>query len=689
MDRRTFLTRSAVLGAATTVGATGPWAAVAAARTRDTAVALDGTTLASTLTLTGDGPYRRFSRTPGWPIEVRADLAEPRTGREDRREALATLVHLTDIHVLDAQSTTRVEFTDRLEDEAQLNPSFFSSAWRPQETLTGHIADAMIRALREVGAGPVTGRPYDCAVSTGDATDNAAFNEIEWMIDVLDGGRPVQINSGDPDRYEGVQDHDALSFDASYYHPGEGRSDNYKDHLGYPTRPELLDLAITAFTPVGLPCPWYTVYGNHDGLVQGNAADNPAFRAIATGPLKVVGLPSAISPQQLERAILDGDLGRLLTQPGLPARLVTPDDRRAFAGPADWVRAHREDRGGPGPVGHGLSAEAEQTGDLHYTFPVADGVLGIALDSVNRTVFASGSLSRPQVEWLEAELIAVSSRYLDADGAEVTTDHDDQLVVLFAHHTTGSMDNPFPDLNDPRPDDRVLGDEFIALLHRFPNVVAFVAGHTHVNRVFAHPHPDTGGFWEINTAAHIDAPQHSRIVELVDNRDGTLSLFGTLVDHAGPAVPPDVASGVLDLASLARELAANDRQKDLDSAIGTAGDRNVELLLTAPFERRGRADADPRDRGNGQGRGGEQGRGQGAGAGRPDDGPGARPHEAAAVATSQTAATPLPVTGGLGPAAVGATLLAGAAALRGRSRDDAAPAGDGPPRTDPGGGDAS
>ena len=35
------------------------------------------------------------------------------------------------------------------------------------------------------------------------------------------------------------------------------------------------------------------------------------------------------------------------------------------------------------------------------------------------------------------------------------------------------------------------------------------------------------GFWQINTASHADFPQQSREIEVMDNRDGTLSLFTT------------------------------------------------------------------------------------------------------------------------------------------------------------------
>jgi metallophosphoesterase (TIGR03767 family) len=674
VDRRTFIARGGTIGAAAVAasafGAGGPWAVVAkanaeaAARTHGSVVSPAGTTLERTLVPGGGDGFQRFSEGPGQPIAVREELAAAKAGREARRAALATIVHLTDIHVVDGQSPLRVEFTDRFEDDAAANPGFFSSAWRPQELLCGHVGDAMIRQLRAVGRGPVTGRAFDAAVSTGDSTDNQQRNELEWFLDVMNGGRPTAFNSGDPDRYEGVQDDDELSYDPAYYHPDDtGRTDRYKADLGFPTRPEMLDLAVAPFTPVGLPCPWYSVYGNHDGLVQGNAFGNPLWDTIATGPIKVVGLPDGLSGNALEAVLRDaaeGDMSRLFEDPHAPVRTVTPDERRRTITATEWAELHRADRGGPGPVGHGLSAEATETGELHYTFDISEDVLGIGLDTVNRTGFAQGSIDRPQFAWLEQQLIGHSSRYYDASGAEVRTGHDDRYIVLFAHHGTDSLDNPFPDVVHPTPGPRVLADELIALLDRFPNVVAFIVGHTHRNRIAPHaPNGlDTGGWWEITTAAHIDHPQQARLIEVVDNRDGTLSLFGTIIDHAGPVRAPDVAAGVLDLAALSREFGLNDAQGKYRDAEGGEGDRNVELLLTAPFTRTA---AQPPAR--------DGGRRDDAAAG-PPDGPGAgsgsgRP----AVVPVAAASAPLPVTGG-GTAAVGAALLAGAVALRGRGGDD-------------------
>jgi hypothetical protein len=79
----------------------------------------------------------------------------------------------------------------------------------------------------------------------------------------------------------------------------------------------------------------------------------------------------------------------------------------------------------------------------------------------------------------------------------------------------------------------------------------------------------------------------------MDNRDGTLSLFGTLLDSAAPAAPPAPGNALSfttpQLASLARTLAFNDPQSQgLEGSSGDASkrgrriDRNVELLVKDP-----------------------------------------------------------------------------------------------------------
>jgi metallophosphoesterase (TIGR03767 family) len=552
LSRREFLQRAAVLSAAGWV-LPGVTMREALARTIGTAASPAGTTLEATIVRLGSGPYRRLGLGPAAPIVVRTLGAEAKGGREDRRKALASIVHLTDIHVIDAQSPTRVEFLDRY-----AHPSIpFSSAFRPQETLTAHVADAMVRRVNSLKLGPVTARRFDCVVSTGDNVDNQQENEVDWLLALLDGG-PLAANSGDPIRYEGVQDDVAPYRDPHYWHPEEG-PDRYKD-AGFPTRPGLLGAAIRPFEAMGLETPWFTVYGNHDGLLSGNAPENPALEAVSTGPFKVIGLPAGVTPTGLDPS--------LLTLPGAPARPITPDAKRRFLSSDEWIARHLSSPSRPGPVGHGLSEENRSNGTLYYTFEISPKVLGISLDTVNRGGYAEGSIGSLQLAWLE-------QRLAEAEAAG-------RFVVLFSHHNIPTLTNRTPDASDP---DRKTAAEIEAVLHRHPNVVAWVNGHSHENRIYPRPAPGgQRGFWEILTAAHVDYPQQARIVELVDNKDGTLSIFATIVEHAAP--PAASGDGVLALASLSRELSANDPQLDVDKARGTPEDFNVELVLANPLRRR-------------------------------------------------------------------------------------------------------
>lgn len=182
---------------------------------------------------------------------------------------------------------------------------------------------------------------------------------------------------------------------------------------------------------------------------------------------------------------------------------------------------------------------------------------------------SSGSLDQAQLAWLRAQLEQVSGPGRD------------RLVVVYSHHTIASMTNTLVFADDPSP--RVLGTEVRDLLLQSPNVVLWVNGHTHVNRVTPYRRPGGGGFWEVNTASHVDWPVQARLVELVDNRDGTLSVFGTLLDADAPLSYGGRLDSPRALASLARELAANDWQERSDVRRGSVEDRNVELVVPAPF----------------------------------------------------------------------------------------------------------
>jgi metallophosphoesterase (TIGR03767 family) len=235
------------------------------------------------------------------------------------------------------------------------------------------------------------------------------------------------------------------------------------------------------------------------------------------------------------------------------------------------------------PVGHGFTAQNVATTTAYYTFDVGR-VRGVVLDTVVSAGGPDGSLDAAQLAWLETQLQAASSHWIAPDGSAVSRHgRPDRYVAIFSHHTVGTMTNV------PAGSGRVGGAEVAELLLRYPNVILWVNGHTHRNQVLPHARPPGalvgGGFWELNTAAHIDWPEQSRIVEVVDNLDGTLSVFGTIIDHAGPLTGG--LSSTTALAGLSRELSANDWQDRTDSRRGHLEDRNVELLVPAPFPSKG------------------------------------------------------------------------------------------------------
>ncbi|MFI9718243.1 TIGR03767 family metallophosphoesterase [Streptomyces sp. NPDC052396] len=565
LDRRGFLAAAGAVGTAGGLGlalggpaaadtpdpgrrpAAGTPAASPADTVADAAPTGAGTTLASVATPRGSGGYRRLGDGPGWPRQVRTELAAAHPAREARRTTLASFVQFTDLHLTDVQHPLRYEFFR----------SGGQGAWRPHEALTLPGVVSLIERVNKLRHGPATGSPLRFVITTGDNGDENAKIEAEWFLTAMSGGR-MSPNTGDPKHYEGVQN-SGLKL---YWHPDSSLRDQDKA-VGYPRIHGYLDAAMRRVNSPGLNIPWYSTFGNHDLLSGGcYPAVNSFIAEVAVGGKKLYNIPADEA-----KWLMDGELhgvdprGKriedLLRRHKKQLRRVTPDPHRVPLTQHQYMAMHLDRKyTGKGPAGHGYTQANLDSGNLYYTFRVSDRVLGVSLDSTSPGGHYQGSLGSAQFAWLE----------------QVLKDHRDDYVLVFSHHPSWSMDNTTPDPSHPQ-DERHGGDEMIALLQSHKNVLAWINGHSHRNRI-----RPRGTFWEISTASHVDYPQLARVIEVTDNHDGTVSLFTTLIESAAPHRTDFHDLSQTGLASLYRELAFNAPGSD-PTLVGDAADRNTELLL--------------------------------------------------------------------------------------------------------------
>ncbi len=125
---------------------------------------------------------------------------------------------------------------------------------RPQEALTARAAQAMVRTLNSLRHGPRSEADIELVITTGDAIDNAQWNELRMFLALLEGGL-VRPGSGGP-RYEGVQ---SLQWgDDSFWRPDGDEtvtSDWYQRRHGSPTYQACSSRPSPTSTRVGCDCP--------------------------------------------------------------------------------------------------------------------------------------------------------------------------------------------------------------------------------------------------------------------------------------------------------------------------------------------------------------------------------------------------------------------------------------------------
>jgi metallophosphoesterase (TIGR03767 family) len=585
------------------------------------------TTLNETIAPSTAAGFRTLAAGPGEAYLVRqGPLGKARKNRASTRRSLLFFAQFSDVHIRDTQSPARVDFVD------PAGPPL-DSAWRPDETLSTQVFDQVVANVNAnrtstVRQGNGKRAQLGFAITTGDNIDNQQLNEAQWFARVLAGGTLdpfsgkvigpgnecsglsaddiARLNADVAARhYTGLSDYGdypgapADRYDG-FWDPNQAPPDATSPFAAFPRYPGLEDRAQQPYLTAGLKVPYYVARGNHDGEIQGNiAATFGLARALITGCQKI--FPSDKFDPQSVAGLTEEQLIQKFKDPAFQQQLLAglkpapPDPSRRFVSAAGFrnvfAGAHKQ-------AGYAYvdpkEAKASKGAASYYAWSPKPGLRFIALDTVAEGGGQNGNLDNPQYKWLQGELRRSSKRH--------------QLIVVYGHHPLDTLDNKATDESagkcasaadepgcdrDPRKSTPLhLGLSGKAnvrdLFLHYPNVIAYVNGHRHANRITPYPSPThKSGFWEVNTASHTDWPQQARLFDIEDNRDGTLSLFNTMVDSAAPIQPPAPGSAaqafsVPELASISRVLAVNDPQNNPLQRVGRHADRNVELVIRDP-----------------------------------------------------------------------------------------------------------
>lgn len=505
--------------------------------------------------------YRRLTAAPGEPHLQRRDLLSSTSSQWQDGHKLARLVHITDFQVADLASPSRVEFLQRFTASPEWRRML--PAYRPQEFMLTQAIESIVRTVRRLAADPAS---VDFVVTTGDNTDSAQENELDVYLTLMDGG---EVDPGDGNA--GLADTPTASGDVAYWNPEPSSRDEWKTRRGYPEYAGAVEAAAHKFTAAGLGIPWLTCFGNHDCLVQGRAQAPVDYDDFLTGRRKPVSRPTDRDPGPDALNEYCNDPYWVSSGPTIP---IEPRANRRMVTKTEYVNRHFETGGTP--LGHGFTPENQEQGTAYYTYDELPGLRVISLDTTNPEGHVDGCVDETQYRWLESRLQEVHSSHLNEHDLEVHPGNEDRLVIICSHHGLSTMTNGTSQAAATRPR---LADDMEKLLHRYPNVVLWLSGHTHVNRATPRRRAAGGGFWEVSTSSIAEWPVQLRSLSLNIVDDLGVRIRSTMIDSDAP-ISPTGGTDLANLASLHREAAANDPYSvgGLD-AQGLTEDRNVDLLV--------------------------------------------------------------------------------------------------------------
>jgi metallophosphoesterase (TIGR03767 family) len=504
----------------------------------------------------------------GWrALQITGGEEHRGEGLSDEFTSLLSLIHLSDLHICDAQSPIRAEMVDRFSDPHNPISAVVGlvGAYRAQEILTVQTFESMIQTTNMIVTGLFSSRPIDAVVLTGDVTDNAQANELDWYFTILDGGG-VHPDSGDSSRWEGVAQIDPNTYDPSYWNPEGtpiGCIDDYPRSLyDFPIITGLTDAVRMPFVAVGTKHAWLATHGNHDALLQGTVPSGSALNALAIGDKKLMELSPDLDLQKFISEWSEVGPSAFPPLEGGITRTISADARRRSNEPSDWARKHLSCNHG----GHGLTQENVLLGTKYWYRDIEDIRL-ISLDTVNINGGWQGSIDESQFLWLKRTLSDVTPKYF----------------VLLSHHPIQTLYNDYYPVGKDR---RVCIDELTNELLKHSRIILWLAGHNHENEISFIGDQNGYGFWHVLTSSLIDWPQQGRLVEIFEDLNHVV-IASTIFDHQSPISFTEATADLdspINLAGISRILAANDWQRrserfSSDALAGEVTDRNRILWL--------------------------------------------------------------------------------------------------------------
>jgi metallophosphoesterase (TIGR03767 family) len=464
---------------------------------------------------------------------------------------VVSLVHLSDTHVCDAQSPARLAFTDYLGDPHYNGPDAVDGPlgnYRPNEMLTTQVMEATIRTVNKSIRSVVDGAKPDLVIITGDLVDNAQINELTWAKRLVEGGR-LSPNSGHPDQYEGPG---SVLLPDHFWNP-QGltkSSDELQALYGFPVVPDLLEASMDSFEAQGLHFETLVVHGNHDLMVQGTVPSSEEFKRLAVGENAPVSFRNGVDIGAFKEGLSPFGPTHNPALEDLDVVPVHADESRGLVEPNHWQELFER--------------------PAKYFAQHAGGALMVSLDTVNHHGGWDGSIDEVQFAWLE----------------NLLTENANVPVILLSHHSFFKFDNLYaPAGAIPR----VGSEEFLAAVDNHSNVVMWLAGHDHRNRLHR---IGSRNLVHVETASLIDWPQEGRLIELFEDGQDWV-IISKIFSHESPtswvnegSIDRELDLGNLGhIAGLSREVAANHWQRRsgfYDSALNAGAEPDRDFVLRVP-----------------------------------------------------------------------------------------------------------